>query len=97
MVRAISATNKQQVTVVPAEKPPPRNPRDAIIDIIDSVLEPGEAGAEFNYSGYSSESIDRLGEEDRRPSAGSVTLSLVFDMQRERPVFRKIENIKCKY
>jgi len=83
-VMAISATSKEQEKVKKLTK------KDFIIDMIDSALDPcsGEDTEDINCS---LESIDRAGEEQmlRRASGVSVTLSLVFDKESDRPVFVK--------
>jgi len=88
-VMAISATNKEQ-TKASAKK---LTKKDFIIDMIDSALDPcsGEFECDTEDINCSLESIDRAGEEQmlRRASGVSVTLSLVFDKESDRPVFVK--------
>jgi len=96
VVRAISKSNPQPHRARSPVKPQPRSRKDFIIDIIDSALggEAGEAGGDLvNGLGSrppSSESIDRADTRPRRASSGSVTLSLVFDMEADKPVFRRL-------
>lgn len=99
VVRAISKSNPQPHRARSPVKPQPRSRKDFIIDIIDSALggeagDAGEAGGDLvNGLGSrppSSESIDRADTRPRRASSGSVTLSLVFDMEADKPVFRRL-------
>lgn len=87
-VMAISKANPQGKP----EETKPKSRKDLIIDIIDSALEGDICDTEFlNYS--SSESIDRPSEEAnmlRRNSSNSLTLSLVYDTNTDRPVFRRL-------
>ena len=87
-VMAISKANPQGKP----EETKPKSRKDLIIDIIDSALEGDICDTEFlNYS--SSESIDRPSEEAnmlRRHSSNSLTLSLVYDTNTDRPVFRRL-------
>ena len=86
-VMAISKSNPQHRQ----EDTKQKSKKDLIIDIIDSALE-GDI-CEGDMSRYSSsESIDRFDEERvlRRASCNSVTLSLVFDTETDRPVFRRL-------
>jgi len=89
-VMAISKTNRQNIQTVVEKK---KSKKDFIIEMIDSVLDPaaGDHEDETENVKCSLESIDRAGEEQmlRRASQGSVTLSLVFDMESDRPVFVK--------
>jgi len=92
-VRAISKSNPQTHRL---PNPKPKSKKDFIIDIIDSALTGDNNdtlivnGDDVNYS--SSESIDRWSHEQRlrRSSATSVTLSLVFDTEADKPVFRRL-------
>ena len=88
--KAISKSNPQTHRL---EKPKPKSRKDFIIDIIDSAL----GGDSDLVNGLdelraSEESIDSSGLEQRprRESDASVTLSLVFDIENEKPVFRRL-------
>ena len=88
-VRAISKSNPQQHRI---EQKKPKSKKDFIIDIIDSALD-GDMDANDNLLKYSSsESIDGVGglSRLRRASDTSVTLSLVFDAETDKPVFRRL-------
>jgi len=88
-VMAISATNKEQDKASDKKL----TKKDFIIDMIDSALDPcsGDFECDTEDINCSLESIDRAGEEQmlRRASGVSVTLSLVFDKEIDRPVFVK--------
>lgn len=92
--KAISKSNPQTHRL---EKPKPKSRKDFIIDIIDSALG-GDSDLVNGVDGLraaSEESIDRSGLEhleqgQRRGSDASVTLSLVFDIENEKPVFRRL-------
>lgn len=87
-VMAISKANPQGKP----EETKHKSKKDLIIDIIDSALEGDICDNEF-LTFSSSESIDRPSEEDqmvRRNSSNSLTLSLVYDTQTDRPVFRRL-------
>ena len=88
--KAISKSNPQTHRL---EKPKPKSRKDFIIDIIDSAL----GGDSDLVNGLdelraSAESIESSGLEQRprRESDASVTLSLVFDIENEKPVFRRL-------
>ena len=84
--KAISKSNPQSHRL-----PKPKSKKDFIIDIIDSALD-GDIGDDVEL-GSSSESIDRISDEQRRSrrsSVESLTLSLVFDNETDRPVFRRM-------
>ena len=90
-VKAISKSNPQPHRV---EIPKPKSRKDFIIDIIDAALG-GDSDFVNGLDGVrsaSEESIDSCGLEQRprRGSEDSVTLSLVFDMENEKPVFRRL-------
>jgi len=88
-VMAISATNKEQDKASDKKL----TKKDFIIDMIDPALDPcsGDFECDTEDINCSLESIDRAGEEQmlRRASGVSVTLSLVFDKEIDRPVFVK--------
>ena len=88
--KAISKSNPQTHRL---EKPKPKSRKDFIIDIIDSALG-GESDLVNGLDELraSEESIDSSGLEQRprRESDASVTLSLVFDIENEKPVFRRL-------
>ena len=89
--KAISKSNPQTHRL---EKPKPKSRKDFIIDIIDSALG-GDSDLVNGLDGLraaSEESIDGSGGEHRprRGSDASVTLSLVFDIENEKPVFRRL-------
>ena len=84
-VKAISKSNPQTHRL-----PKPKSKKDFIIDIIDSALD-GDVGDDIEF--VSTESIDRVSGEQRRSrrsSAESLTLSLVFDSETDKPVFRRM-------
>ena len=84
-VKAISKSNPQTHRL-----PKPKSKKDFIIDIIDSALD-GDVGDDVEF--VSTESIDRVSGEQRRSrrsSAESLTLSLVFDSETDKPVFRRM-------
>ena len=88
--KAISKSNPQTHRL---EKPKPKSRKDFIIDIIDSALG-GDCDLVNGLDELraSEESIDSSGLEQRprRESDASVTLSLVFDIENEKPVFRRL-------
>ena len=87
-IRAISKSNPQTHRL---QKP--KSKKDFIIDIIDSALDGDVIGGDDVELVGSSESIDRISDEQRRSrrsSGESLTLSLVFDNETERPVFRRM-------
>ena len=91
-VMAISATSKQQEQEQAKAILKKKSKKDFILDMIDSVLDPA-SGVEADTENMkcSLESIDQAGEEQtlRRASDVSLALSLVFDREKDRPVFVK--------
>ena len=87
-VMAISATSKQQEQEQAKAILKKKSKKDFILDMIDSVLDPASDTENMKCS---LESIDQAGEEQmlRRASDVSLALSLVFDREKDRPVFVK--------
>ena len=90
-VMAISAASKEREKL--AEKSAKKKTKkDFIIEMIDSALDPvdDKTGLYDGHFDYSLESIDQISDcynKGRRNSAVSVSLSLVFDKESDRPVF----------
>ena len=88
-VMAISAASKEKEKVASKK----RSRKDIIIEMIDTALDEDDENFEesFEHIDGSTESIDHIRDDQilRRASEVSVTLSLVFDKESDRPVFIK--------
>ena len=92
-IKAISKSNPQPHRV---PKPKPKSRKDFIIEIIDSALGGDNSDIvnghdDLKYS--SSDSIDEVfsyNQRQRRSSDASVALSLIFDTEADKPVFRMV-------
>ena len=90
-VKAISKSNPQAHRV---PKPKPKSRKDFIIEIIDNALGGDNSDMvnghdDLKYS--SCESIDEVfNQRQRRSSDASVALSLIFDTEADKPVFRLV-------
>merc|ERR1711915_1072013 len=91
-VMAISSASKEKEKVASKK----RSRKDIIIEMIDTALDEDDENFEesFEQVDGSTESIDHIRDDQilRRASEVSVTLSLVFDKESDRPVFIKQKN-----